>query len=245
MFWCSCCWLSWKQCDCTGRTFFIQLWWSIESFGISPVKLQTNAFSILMHTCAYIVMILSEERLFAERLLTSLSPWEIRPEVLFPPSTSLEWQTAFQAVREASTSPKISDNEKGKRRADWHHPGGSEYREIQTVVCSGRITRLPQSISQGSSVKSVSSASSSIIFRGLFGCTLIIMPQGRDSAVHTGHHAKDYRCSIKWGMGRVASLSFLCFLSLILSLRSVLGPLLVHSPTLLMDVSVWEEGLVG
>lgn len=135
MFWCSCCWLSWKLRDCSGRTFFIRLWWSIESFGISPVKLQTNAFSIFMHTCAYIVMILSEERLFAERLLASLSPWEIRPEVLFPPSTSLEWQTAFQAVREASTSPKISDNEKGKRRADWHHPGGSEYREQRNTDC--------------------------------------------------------------------------------------------------------------
>ncbi len=70
--------------------------------------------------------LLSEEKLFAEWLLASLSPWEIRPEALFPPSTSLEWQTAFQAVHETSASPKISGDKEGKRRADWHHLGGSE-----------------------------------------------------------------------------------------------------------------------
>lgn len=220
MFWRSCCWSAWIH---RQDIFHPALMEYQEFWGFSCVVANKCIFFPFACICECCNTSLRGAAVCKAASHISVTLRDQTRGAFFPPSTSLEWQSAFQAVREISASPKISGTEKQQKgKLTDITRGGFENRKIQTAVWSGSIVRLLLSVSQSSSVKSVSSASSSIIFLGPFGCTLIISPQGRDSAVHTGHHAKDYGCPIKQGMGRVAPRSFLRFISLLVSFRSVL-----------------------
>lgn len=73
--------------------------------------------------------------------------------LFFPPSTSLEWQSAFQAVRETSASPEISGNEKRKKESWLTSPEG--LREQRNTDCglvwkyhASTAIRLPEFLRQ-------------------------------------------------------------------------------------------------
>lgn len=174
---------------------------------------------------------LSEELQFAERFPASLSPWGIRLEAFFPPSTSLEWQTAFQAVQETSASPKISGDEEGKRKLTDITRGASrtENREILTVVCSERI------------------ASSAIHLAGFLRQVCFYIFCQACSAIHPSLSlGEEISLStlviVRWMSYKVRRGRGVCYAVVVFhSFQYLVGgpePLPVHSPVLLMEDSM-------